>query len=176
MGLVKPIFTVAAAELDAGGKEYVRPIPNAWLSAAFEDEAKPLGDGALDLRLSKSGSDVIVHGKLKAAVEVPCARCLEPVTVTLAPEITVMFVPEQKMRRRQSKDEEITGNDADVLSFDGDNVVLDDVVRDDLLLEIPMIPLCSEACKGIASTRETSEAKGIDPRLAPLLALKKQKE
>ena len=64
-------------------------------------------------------------------------------------------------------------------------MVLDDFVRDELLLEIPMIPLCSEECAGIQpdpdsrapdpSDLETGggeDARGVDPRLAPLLKLK----
>ena len=47
-------------------------------------------------------------------------------------------------------------------------MVLDDLVRDELLLGIPMIPLCSEGCPGIrppASGRDADA--GIDPRLRP---------
>ncbi len=32
----------------------------------------------------------------------------------------------------------------------GRRSVLDDLVRDELVLEIPMIPLCSEACPGMS--------------------------
>jgi uncharacterized protein len=173
----KPIFSIGASELDAGGQAFKRPIPNAWLLAAFEEsDATPIGDGLVDMRLSKSGTDVIVHGRVTADVELPCSRCLEPVRVSLHPEISVLMVPAAKMRRRESKVEaDITEGEADVLPYDGENVVLDDVVRDDLLLDLPMIPLCSDSCPGIASAQEVREnERPIDPRLAPLLALKKQ--
>jgi uncharacterized protein len=173
----KPLFVVSASTLDAGGESYARPIPNAWLVTALADtEAKALGDGTIDLRLSKSGTDVVVHGKVKADVEVPCARCLEPVRVTLAPEISVLF--EVRGKKHPPKEVEISRGEADVLPYDGDQVVLDDMLRDDLVLEIPMIPLCSETCPGIASHGEAPESGSstIDPRLAPLLALKKHKE
>jgi uncharacterized protein len=171
-------FVVSASELDAAGKAYERAIPNAWLRAAFdESDATPVGDGALDLRLSKSGADVVVHGRATAEVELPCSRCLEPARVKLAPQISVLMVPASKMRQREPREHEMTGGEADVLPYDGENVVLDDLVRDDLLLEIPMIPLCSESCPGIASVPEPETgARAIDPRLAPLAAMKKQKE
>jgi uncharacterized protein len=56
--------------------------------------------------------------------------------------------------------------------------VLDDLVRDEILLEIPMIPLCSETCPGMGTppgTEEKAEEKGIDPRLAPLMAFRPKK-
>ena len=54
--------------------------------------------------------------------------------------------------------------------------MLDDLVRDELLLGVPMIPLCSEACPGMSpgpgSDASTSPEKEIDPRLAPLMAFR----
>ncbi|HEY1955509.1 MAG TPA: DUF177 domain-containing protein [Polyangiaceae bacterium] len=170
----RPSFVVQASELDAGGKDFQRTIPQAWLAAVLEEtDAKPLGDGEIDLRLSKSGPDVVVHGTAKADVELPCSRCLEPARVTLEPKISVLMVPAAKVREPE-REHEMGAGEADVLPYDGDSVVLDDLVRDDLLLEIPMIPLCSEGCTGISSVPESAGRKGIDPRLAPLLAFKKE--
>ncbi len=165
----KASFVVSASELDAGGKEYAQAIPNAWLKSTFdESDATPLGEGEIDVRISKSGTDVVVHGHAKADVELPCARCLEPVKVTLEPEISVLMVPASKVRHE--REHEMASSEADVLPYDGENVVLDDLVRDDLLLEIPMIPLCSEACPGMSPAPELGAGeKPIDPRLAPLL-------
>jgi uncharacterized protein len=145
------------------------------LKNAFdESDASPVGDGAIDVRLSRSGSDVVVHGKAKAEVELPCSRCLKTVTIALTPEISVLMVPAAKIKH--DREHEMASSEADVLPYDGDNVVLDDLLRDDLVLEIPMIPLCSEDCPGIASAHAKEEAKPVDPRLAPLLRLKRQKE
>jgi uncharacterized protein len=172
----KHAFSVSASELDAGGKAFKQSLPNAWLLAALEDAgATPLGDGEIDVRLSKSGTDVVVHGRARAEVEVPCARCLEATRVVLAPEISVLMVPASTIK--SSREHEMAPSEADVLAYNGDDVVLDDLVRDDLLLEIPMIPLCSDDCPGIASAhRDAIEEPAVDPRLAPLLALKKLKE
>jgi uncharacterized protein len=176
MASPKPSFVVSASELDAGGKEYTRAIPQPWLAGAFEEsDAKPLADGSIDVRISRSGTDVVVHGHAKAEVELPCSRCLEAVKVTLEPEISVLMVPASKVRH--DREHEMASSEADVLPYDGENVVLDDLVRDDLLLEIPMIPLCSETCPGIASAEEAVASEPpVDPRLAPLLALKKAKQ
>lgn len=88
-------------------------------------------------------------------------------------------------RGRSEEDDEyvFSPDEADVAPYDGDTVVLDDVVKDEILLEIPMIPLCSEDCPGISppaaeahvsAAKAESEADHIDPRLLPLLELKKR--
>jgi CheY-like chemotaxis protein len=59
---------------------------------------------------------------------------------------------------------EFSPEEADTLPFDGETVVLDDLVKDELLLEIPMIPLCSETCPGMGTppgTEDKAEEKGI---------------
>jgi len=136
-------------------------------------------DGGLAVRASKSGLDVVVHGTIDAPLRVPCARCLEPTDIDVHCEVSVIYVPGTKV-----KDSEATGDveytldeaEADTLPYDGETVVLDDLVRDELLLGVPMIPLCSEACPGMSPApgfdATVSPTKEIDPRLAPLMAFR----
>jgi uncharacterized protein len=78
-------------------------------------------------------------------------------------------------REEQDDDAGVEPEDGDVIPYDGDTLVLDDLVRDELLLGIPMIPLCSEACPGISPRLDDgAEAAAVDPRLRPLLDLKKK--
>jgi uncharacterized protein len=175
-------FTIKTLDLDAGGKDYRFEIPSPWIRGVLEGhEATATGkDAMLAVRGSKSGVDVVVHGSLEASLKVPCARCLEPVDIDIHSDISVLYVPGSKV-----KDAERTGEveytledaEADTLPYDGDTVVLDDLIRDELLLGVPMIPLCSDECPGMSPAPETdattsSEKKDIDPRLAPLLAFR----
>jgi uncharacterized protein len=176
-----PEFSVPVHDLDAGGREYHLPIRAAWLRGVLEetDVSASAGDGELDIRLSKSGKDVVVRGSLTAELMVPCSRCLEltPVAVRESLGILAVASPAPTRTSRAAKgghDEEDLGpEEADVLPFDGDTLVLDDLVRDELLLGIPMIPLCSEGCPGISpKPEEGATDASIDPRLRPLLRLK----
>jgi uncharacterized protein len=205
-------FSFPVSDLDAGGKRLQLPVRAAWLRGVLEDT--DIGatdrDGTLDLRLSKSGTDVVVRGTLAADLVVPCSRCLEPATIPVREELSALAVPGSATRsskpgaksgkggdksegggkadrgadkgpnkgngRGHADDPDEEGveiEDADVIPFDGENLILDELIRDELLLGIPMIPLCSEACAGISPERsEGSEAASIDPRLRPLLKLR----
>jgi len=181
-----PEFSFPASNLDAAGKHFHLPVRASWLRGVLEGTA--IGpsehDGELDVRLSKSGTDVVVRGTLAADLVVPCSRCLAPAVVPIREELSILAVPSGPAPRargerdqREDEEEEDPG-EADVIAFDGENVVLDELVRDELLLAIPMIPLCSEACPGIRPERpSSSEApsaadESIDPRLRPLLRLR----
>src|SRR5262249_5612538 len=90
--------------------------------------------------------------------------------------MSALVVPADSLSQRASGGgEDVTLDEADVIPYDGESVVLDDLVRDELLLSVPMIPLCSENCPGISPdlTPEQASAAGIDPRFLPLLRLKK---
>lgn len=153
-------------------------------------------DGTLAIRASKSGHDVVVDGTLDATLSIPCARCLTPFDLPIHADLQVLYVPADRVKaptpkkdaagpgsdKRSAKEKEaeeeyeFTSEEADTLGYDGETVVLDDLVRDELLLEIPMIPLCSEACTGMSpapgepqARSEDGQDRGIDPRLAPLL-------
>jgi uncharacterized protein len=172
-----PEFSVPARELDAGGKEVRFPVRAAWIRGALEgtEVAQGGSDGELDLRLSKSGNDVVVRGRLTAELSVPCARCLEPASIVVDEALSALAVPAADMAPKASDDaNDPPERDAEMIPYDGETVVLDDLVRDELLLAVPMIPLCSEACPGISPAISSESAEpAIDPRLRPLLQLKK---
>jgi uncharacterized protein len=185
-------FSIPVHDLDAGGREFKLPVRAAWLRGVLEDTdiGPSTQDGELRVRLSKSGGDVVLRGSVAAEIMVPCSRCLEPTPVAVTEELSLLAVPASPSRpgprpraagnvRRHERDDRDDENgdpdESDVMTYDGDALVLDDLVRDELLLGIPMIPLCSEACPGISpKLDDRAEAAGVDPRLRPLLELKKK--
>jgi len=173
-------FSVPVSELDAGGKEYRFVVRPAWVRGQLEEHEATATDkeGSLVVRASKSGHDVVVDGTLAVELMVPCARCLEPFALPIKTEIQVLYAPASKVKDPETNEYEFAPEEADTLPFDGETVVLDDLVHDEILLEVPMIPLCSEDCPGMgtaAKAADTSSEKPIDPRLAPLAAFSKKK-
>jgi uncharacterized protein len=176
----KPEFAIPIRDLDAAGKPFEFAVRTAWLRGALEGTDVGAGskDGQIALRLSKSGTDVVVRGTFEAFVQVPCARCLEPVDLTVKEPLSVLAVPATAVRESAGAkdDDDLSPEQADLIPYDGETVVLDDLLRDAILLAIPMIPLCSEACPGIRPQppeEPAPPADDIDPRLRPLLRLKK---
>ncbi|WP_394826968.1 YceD family protein [Pendulispora albinea] len=171
------------SELDTAGKEYHFPVRVSWVRGVLEgNEAGPVGeDGKLDVRLSRSGTDVVVLGRLQFELVAPCARCLEPARIPIDEKLSFLMVPAARSKAPDAEEYEFSAEEADVVPFDGENVVLDEVVRDELVLQIPMIPLCSEDCPGMSAgsiSGASSEVpqESLDPRLLPLLRFKNLKK
>jgi uncharacterized protein len=184
-----PEFPIPVTDLDAGGREFSFAVRAAWVRGALEDTgASGSGkDGALKVRASKSGRDVVVRGQLDVDLVTPCARCLKDVTIHLHHPLTALMVPASDVRAAgkgkggggDDEESELTSEDLDVIAYSGETIALDELVRDELVLEIPIVPLCSEDCPGISpppAREATSGEPAIDPRLMPLLRMKKQTE
>jgi uncharacterized protein len=185
-------LTVPLKDLESGTKEYDFALPAAWLRGVLEEtEVRPEDkDGSLQVRLTRMGRDVVAQGRIQADVTVACARCLGPAHVHVAEDVTALFVPVADVRHRAKDegDKDLSAEDADLVPYEGETLVLDDLARDELLLALPMIPLCSEDCPGMSpppADSSSSPSKGtdaaplaedIDPRLRPLLRIKARKE
>jgi uncharacterized protein len=186
-------FAIPVAEIDAGGKGMTFPIRVSWLRGVLEDTgvAAPAKDGELTCRVSKSGNDLVIHGRLEASLSAPCARCLNPASVDVAKKIAFMAVPSSQLRQEAAANQEDIelAEEDEIIGYDNDVLVLDEWLRDELLLEVPMFPLCSEACPGMvplpsAQLKDAKDAKEVadlgeddlhvDHRLRPLLALRNQ--
>jgi uncharacterized protein len=169
-------FVFPVHNLDRTGQNADFPVSAAWLRGALEGcEMQPAGpDGRCHVLLTKTGNDVLVQGQLDVELAVPCARCLGRVELRPHVELTLLLHP------ASGSDEGPEGPDdeADVDSYEDEEVVLDRFVREAILLESPTFPLCSEACEGIRPASESVSQRNdaaTDPRLLPLLELAKRR-
>ncbi|WUH95715.1 DUF177 domain-containing protein [Streptomyces sp. NBC_00433] len=107
----------------------------------------------LDLRLESVMEGVLVTGTAHAPVTGECVRCLEPVERELDAEFQEMFSYPDADTRTARRDE--AGDDAedeDALELEDDLFDLEPVLRDAVVLALPMQPVCREDCAGLCST------------------------
>ena len=195
-----PLFTIPANDIDTAGRSVDADLPTDWLvSELVEADLTPLGPGHVSVRLSRTGigtnnaGEIVIRGRVRAELTMPCARCMDPTPVHVDSSITLLLVPaptakppkhEHKKANGQGKpaakpeeeEYEFTSEEADFDLYDGETVVLDPFIREAILLEAPNFPLCSDACPGIrrADLERAEPAPAIDPRLAPLNALRER--
>ncbi len=91
--------------------------------------------------------DIHVVGELSTSLELLCARCLEPVVRDVARSFDLLYRP----RGSDAGHEElsVTQAEADVGYYTGDGVLLEDVLREQVLLTVPLKVVCREECKGL---------------------------
>lgn len=124
------------------------PVTEAWLAAECPGVEATLGPKGLRLRgsLQKSGDDVLLRATLGGEMRSTCVRCLEEARIPLTLPLITTFV-----ERDEDDEEEEDDADVDVASFDGEEIDLGPEIRDQLMLALPMNPVCREDCLGLCS-------------------------
>ncbi len=145
---------------------------------AFDDEnaklEKPLEvDGTLHKQLER----VIANGKITGEIEIECARCLSLQSFPLNVEFEEVFVTEENFTNRE--DVHLHGDELEFSVFDGNNIDVKEIVREEILLNLPSHFVCKEDCKGLCQKCGANknlnpcscEGKEIDPRWSELKKL-----
>lgn len=100
--------------------------------------AGDIADDAVDVQLllEAQAGRIVASGVVRACWDVPCRRCLRPVRVPVAPTLTEVF--------------EEAPVEGETFPLDGEVVDLAPMVREVVLLTLPVAPLCGEDCSGPA--------------------------
>jgi uncharacterized protein len=142
--------------------------------AADADRPGPILAGPI--RLMRTGNDILVQGELHAELTLPCARCLTPVPVPLTVTLDDVFTPTLDIVTGQA----ITPEEEDqALWIDEHHLLnLSEVLRQYVLVALPMRPLCRADCRGLCANCGQNLNEGPcdckpepDPRWAKLAAL-----
>ena len=115
--------------------------------APIRDDVASVGAVTLALTIQQSGEEFYIQGSVAATVGVECARCL--VSYDLPLEGQVDFIVTTAEVREQQKAEAVDSEDYIVV--DGNVLVADltDIIRQALVLELPMKPICRDDCQGL---------------------------
>jgi uncharacterized protein len=128
------------------------------------------------------GTTVHVRGRLAAELELECGRCLEPYTLPVGQELDLFYLPRAAGQpQEQEEDVELADRDVVVGYNDGDRLDLGEAMREQIVLALPLKPLCRESCRGrcVSCARDRNAGpcgcpeavEPLDPRLAPLRKL-----
>jgi uncharacterized protein len=94
----------------------------------------------LDLRLESVMDGVLVSGTAQVTVAADCGRCLEPVSDRLDVDIQELFAYEPA----DADDEQPL--------LTGDFIDIEPLVRDAVVLGLPLNPVCDDDCAGLCAT------------------------
>ncbi len=91
--------------------------------------------------------DIRLVGNLVAKVETNCARCLDPVSHSLNWSFDLLYRPQGV--DRVGEEVAISEADTEIGYYQGEGLLLEDVLREQVLLATPVKMLCREDCKGL---------------------------
>ncbi|MBA2501829.1 MAG: DUF177 domain-containing protein [Pyrinomonadaceae bacterium] len=170
---------IEVENLDRAGKEFSHRYASGELT--LEDERIRFAEQvSLSGRATRKGVEVQLRGKINTRVEVACDRCHRDVSFSISTDFDVKYVPAQN--DDVSETAELGADDLDASVYEDGWVDADELVREQVLLSVPMRLLCQDECKGLCAgcgadlNSETCSCRQdeIDPRWAALAALKEK--
>ena len=126
------------------------------------------------LRLTRTNRGLLVRGTLSTSIEQVCSRCLREIDYPVELDIEEEALPTIDLTSGATID---TSSEPDALRLtDHHELMLEEAVRDAILLTEPIAPLCREDCPGLCAVCGQELGSGphdhpdsdIDPRLEAL--------
>ena len=138
-------------------------------------QAEPLAfRGSVELLASA----IRLRGLLRTAVKVTCARCLEPSRRDIEKEFDLFYNPIATIAKEEVVS--VSNDELEIGFYHGDGLLLEDAIKEQVLLALPMKNICREDCPGLCPSCGQNLNLGAcgckgswgDPRWAPLEKLK----
>lgn len=104
-------------------------------------------DGVVKVGVSitkESVDSVLVTGAIAASILSGCVRCLEETAAEVSSDFTAVFKAKGALTAEDKEDETYT--------YDDNSIDLAQLIKDELLLALPMKQVCSEDCRGLCLT------------------------
>ncbi len=94
-------------------------------------------------------ADIRLRGRFAGKFEVPCARCVEPVEIPLAAEFDLIFRP--AAADAEATERSITAPETEIGYYLKDSLLLEDVLREQVLLSLPVRTFASRTARDFVS-------------------------
>jgi uncharacterized protein len=132
----------------------------------------------VDLEIHKDKERFRLVGTARTELELLCSRCLEPFRMPFDGSFDLRYLPASELSTEDER--EVAEDDLDTSYYRDDQIDLNELLREQFYLALPMKPLCRPECVGLCPQCGTNLNTGtcqcttewVDPRLAPLRELK----
>jgi len=119
----------------------------ALVKAQEAGECEFISPLAISLSIAREYDHIRLHGDIGASVRLTCSRCLADYTAAISSRFTIFYT---KSVESQPEDEvELGEEDLISASYSGDEIDFAEEIAEQVLLEIPYKPLCTEECRGL---------------------------
>ena len=162
------------------GLNFVFSGDGKWFAECFQDSDQPdfsLRKVDVQCRITKTSSTIFIKGNLSVLLGICCSRCLEDADLSVDGDFYYTLVP---LKPETKEEVELQAQELEISYYQGDFIDLTPIICEQIILQIPIKPLCSEECKGLCPhcgmnlnvASCNCHLEFVDPRLAVLKNIK----
>ena len=98
--------------------------------------------------LANTLGEIRIRGRLNVRMRADCDRCLEPAEFPVDSDFDLFYRPASQVRGEE-EEVEIDAGETEIAFYEGDGIELKDVLREFVVLAMPMQRTCRPDCHGI---------------------------
>ena len=159
-------------------QSFARTFQPAEVSMGDEDAYRVVAPVQLAFEIHKDKDRFRLAGTVRTELELGCSRCLEPFRLPVDQAFELRYLPQAEASTEPES--EVADEDLETSFYRDEQIDLNELLREQFYLALPMKPLCAEACRGLCPQCGTNLNTGTcdcepvwdDPRLAALRELK----
>ena len=144
----------------------------------------PTGNHIPATYFARSGEEIRIAGSLETVVEMSCSRCLEPAELEIRKPFDLFFRQGDEEMFDEDEDVELEEEDTRTAFFTGTELAVGDILREQVLLALPMKVLCKVDCRGLCPacgvnrnlTACNCSEESFNPQMEKLLEIKRKLE
>ena len=167
------------------GCQIERQLERDWLqdvlSGGGSVNFRPAAECPISIQARRLGADVLLQSDFALELVVDCSACLRDFELRVPVAFALTLKPAPAQRQVSSEELELSKEELGEFFFEGDFLDLGEILREQILLALPMYPRCREDCRGLcpvcgANLNETEcgcERGQTDPRLIVLKSITK---
>ena len=123
---------------------------------------------------------VSLIGSVGSTVTISCVRCLEQTKVVINEKLSLIYVPQsENVAKFGDNDRSLNVDELSVSFYENEEIDLTHMAWEQVVLGLPMSPVCSEQCRGLCTQCGTNRNSGscecvyddVDARWEPLRSL-----
>jgi uncharacterized protein len=132
-------------ELEKDALEFEQVLPVGRI--AFGPDVKQVAPMEVAGAAELLGDEIHVAGGLRTTVEAVCSRCLEPLRQPIDVEFDLFYRPMKTIAREEEI--ELKPSELEIGFYEGKGLELDEILKEQVLLTLPMKQICREECRGL---------------------------
>lgn len=113
-------------------------------------EFQQIGPLQVDAVAELVGTEIRIHGRFETRLRAACDRCLSSVEIPVAHDFDLFYRPMRTIAREEEI--EIPEEELEIAFYSGDGIALADVVKEQVILALPMRVVCRSECLGLCPT------------------------
>lgn len=101
--------------------------------------------------VQRIGLDIILRSRFVLGLNTDCSSCTRSFDTEALVDFNITLRPMPREQGSQQEDQELSTQDLEEYYYEGDDIDLGEILREQILLGLPMYPRCVPNCKGLCT-------------------------